>query len=134
MYIFFWRERSMIYYVGAWVALIIFVIVWYLIRRKRINATIKRIEDLNAESERLKSEVETLNGELFHINQKRQQFLLDYKTLEAKVEYEQKRAKDAKDSTDRLLATELERAKTSLKGVRELEEERLKHEFEEKRK
>ena len=122
----------MIYYVGAWVALMVFVVVWYFIRRKRINAAIKRIDDLNAESERLKSEVETLNSELFYINQKRQQFLLDYKTLEAKVEYEQKRAKDAKDSTDRLLATELERAKTSLKGVRELEEQRMQHEFQER--
>lgn len=123
----------MIYYVGAWAALILFVVVWYFIRRKRINAVIKKIEDLNAESERLKNEVETLNSKLLCTKEKHQQCLLDYKTLEAKVEYEQKRAKDAKDSTDRLLAAELQRAKTSLKGVRELEEQRMQHEFEEKR-
>jgi uncharacterized protein YoxC len=49
----------MLYYVGAGAVAIVFIIVWYLIRHKKINALIKKIDELSEKDKALKKEIET---------------------------------------------------------------------------
>ena len=48
----------MIYYIGAGAIAIVFIIVWYLIRRKKIDALIKKIDELSEKDKALKKEIE----------------------------------------------------------------------------
>lgn len=93
----------------------------------------KKIEQL-IETERKKINAAT-HEEQEHLNttiQKQNELVREISNLQQKSSYERERAREAKESTDRLLAAELERAKVSLKGVRELEEQRMKQEFQER--
>ena len=56
----------------------------------------------------------------------------DCQALEKQREYEQTRAKEAHDATERVLLAEHERARAELKGVKELELERMRNEMQEK--
>ena len=56
----------------------------------------------------------------------------DCQTLEKQREYEQARAKEAHDATERVLLAEHERARAELKGVKELELEKMRYEMQEK--
>ena len=56
----------------------------------------------------------------------------DCQTLEKQREYEQARAKEAHDATERGLLAEHERARAELKGVKELELEKMRYEMQEK--
>jgi uncharacterized protein YoxC len=49
----------MLYYIGAGAVAIVFIIVWYLIRRKKIDALIKKIDELSEKDKTLKKEIET---------------------------------------------------------------------------
>ena len=56
----------------------------------------------------------------------------DCQALEKQREYEQTRAKEAHDATERVLLAEHERARAELKGVKELELEKMRNEMQEK--
>ena len=56
----------------------------------------------------------------------------DCQALEKQREYEQTRAKEAHDATERVLLAEHERARAELKGVKELELEKRRNEMQEK--
>ena len=56
----------------------------------------------------------------------------DCQALEKQREYEQARAKEAHDATERVLLAEHERARAELKGVKELELEKMRNEMQEK--
>lgn len=56
----------------------------------------------------------------------------DCQALEKQREYEQARAKEAHDATERVLLAEHERARAELKGVKELELEKMRYEMQEK--
>ena len=56
----------------------------------------------------------------------------DCQALEKQREYEQTRAKEAHDATERVLLAEHERARVELKGVKELELEKMRNEMQEK--
>lgn len=56
----------------------------------------------------------------------------DCQVLEKQREYEQARAKEAHDATERVLLAEHERARAELKGVKELELEKIRYEMQEK--
>ena len=120
-------------WVGAWIVFIIFVIVWYLVRRKHINATIKKIDDLNTELEKRKSEVENAQRTFNDLSIK----ITDVTAKLAQLDKERataiERGREAHEATERLLKSEQERVAAELGRIKEVEEERLKHEFEEKR-
>ena len=122
----------MIYYVGAWVALIIFVVVWYFIRRKKINALIKKIDELTAEGARLTEQNEIEQRALDELTKKITASTLTIAKLDGDRIVATQRAAEAREATDRLLKSEHERAAAELKGVKQLEEERMKNEFKEK--
>lgn len=56
----------------------------------------------------------------------------DCQALEKQREYEQARAKEAHDATEQVLLAEHERARAELKGVKELELEKMRYEMQEK--
>ena len=121
-------------WVGAWVLFIIFVIVWYLIRRKRINEAIRKTEALGAELEKRKNEVEIAQRAFDELSTKITAVTIKLAQLDKERVTAIERGREARDATDRLLKAEHERAAAELGRVKEVEEERLKHEFEEKRK
>ena len=123
----------MIYYVGAWIALIVFVIIWYLIRRKRINEAIKRIDELNAEVEKRRNEIEIAQKAFDELSKKITVSTMKLVQLDNERVTAIQRGQEARDATDRLLKAEHERAAAELSRVKEVEEEKLKHEFELKR-
>ena len=122
----------MIYYIAAWVALMIFIIVWYFIRRKRINEAIKRIDELNAEVEKRRNEVEIAQKAFDELSKKITASTMKLIQLDNERVTAIQRGQEARDATDRLLKAEHERAAAELKGVKQLEEERMKNEFKEK--
>ena len=122
----------MIYYISAWAFLIIFVVVWYLIRRKKINALIKELDELEKTHNKLYNEciengeiVKELRGEITSLGH-------DIEEYDAKRNVAIQRAAEAKSATDRLLVAEQERARAELKRVKEVEQERMANEFKEK--
>ena len=121
-------------WVGAWVFFIIFVIVWYLIRRKCINEAIRKTEALGAELEKRKNEVEIAQKAFDELSTKITAVTIKLAQLDKERVTAIERGREARDVTDRLLKAEHERAAAELGRVKEVEEERLKHEFEEKRK
>ena len=120
-------------WVGAWVLFIIFIIVQYFIRRKRINEAIRKTEALDAELRKRKSEVEIAQRALDELSKKITAVTIKLTQLDQERVTAIERGREARDATDRLLKAEHERAAAELGRVKEVEEERLKHEFEEKR-
>ena len=120
-------------WVGAWVLFIIFVIVQFFIRRKRINEAIRKTEALDAELKKRKSEVEIAQRAFEELSQKITAVTIRLAQLDKERVTAIERGREAKDATDRLLKAEHERAAAELGRVKEVEEEKLKHEFEEKR-
>lgn len=57
----------------------------------------------------------------------------DCQTLEKQRKYEQARTQEAHDATERLLLAEHERARAELKGIKELELEKIRNEMQERR-
>ena len=121
-------------WVGAWVFFIIFVIVWYLIRRKCINEAIRKTEALGAELEKRKNEVEIAQKAFDELSTKSTAVTIKLAELDKERVTAIERGRQARDATDRLLKAEHDRAAAELGRVKEVEEERLKHEFEAKRK
>lgn len=122
----------MIYYIGACVAVIIFIIVWYLIRRKHINAVSKHLDELNVKHKKLLEEIEIDQHMYDDLSKKISDSKVKLAQLDSERAVNIQRAREAKEATERLLAAEHERAAAELKGVRELEEERIKNEIKEK--
>ena len=112
---------------------IIFIIVQYFIRRKRINEAIRKTEALDAELKKRKSEVEIAQRALDELSKKITAVTIKLTQLDQERATAIERGREARDATDRLLKAEHERAAAELGRVKEVEEERLKHEFEEKR-
>ena len=121
-------------WIGAWVLFIIFVIVQYFIRRKRINEAIRKTEALDAELKKRRNELEIAQRAFEELSQKITAVTIRLASLDNERAMAIERGREAKDATDRLLKAERERAAAELGRVKEVEEERLKHEFEEKRK
>ena len=132
MYIFFGEKGEMIYFVCAWAAMIIFVIIWYFIRRKRINAAIKRLNELNAEITKRQNEVEIEQRTLDELTKKITASTLAIAKLDNDRIVVTQRAAEARSATDRLLAAEHERAAAELSRVKEVEELRLQQQFKDK--
>ena len=122
----------MIYYIVAWVALMIFIIVWYFIRRKRINEAIKRIDELNAEVEKRRNEVEIAQKAFDELSKKITASTMKLVQLDNERITAIQRGQEARDATDRLLKAEHERAAAELGRVKEIEELKLQQKFKEK--
>lgn len=120
-------------WVGAWVLFIIFIIVQYFIRRKRINEAIRKTEALDAELKKRRNELEIAQRAFEELSQKITAVTIRLAQLDNERAMAIERGREARDATDRLLKAEHERAAAELGRVKEVEEERLKHEFEEKR-
>ena len=86
---------------------------------ERVNNETAKIKELLQEKDKLKKEVEQFCHEKYNESRK--------------YIYEKQRAEEAKVTTERLLQAEHERAAAELGRVKEVEEEKLKHEFELKR-
>ena len=119
-------------WIGAWIFFIIFVIVWYLIRRKRINEAIRKTEALGAELEKRKNEIEIAQRAFEELSTKITALTIKLAQLDKERATAIERGREAKDATDRLLKAEHERAAAELQGVKQLEEEKMRHEFEKK--
>ena len=122
----------MIYYIVAWVALMIFIIVWYFIRRKRINEAIKRIDELNAEVEKRRNEVEIAQKAFDELSKKITASTMKLVQSDNERITAIQRGQEARDATDRLLKAEHERAAAELGRVKEIEELKLQQKFKEK--
>ena len=122
----------MIYYIGAGAVAIIFIIVWYLIRRKKIDALIKKIDELSEKDKALKKEIEVNQREYDQLGEKLKVIKSQLDTLDVQREASIQRAREAKESTNRLLASETQRAKSELNRIKEVEYARMQNEFKEK--
>ena len=123
----------MIYYIGAWAALIVFIVVWYLIRRNKINESIKKIDELTIKDKKLREELATNEKEYNELAKKLSETKVKLEQLDNERIVSIQRASEARAATDRVLAAEHERARAELQRVKEVEEERMKNEFKEKR-
>lgn len=122
----------MLYYIGAGAVAIVFIIVWYLIRRKKIDALIKKIDELSEKDKTLKKEIETNQREYDGLTKKLEEVKSQIDHLDTQRVVSIQRAREAKESTDRLLASEVQRAKSELNRIKEVEYERMQNEFKEK--
>ena len=122
----------MLYYIGAGAVAIVFIIVWYLIRHKKINALIKKIDELSEKDKILKKEIETNQREYDGLTKKLEEVKSQIDHLDTQRVVSIQRAREAKESTDRLLASEVQRAKSELNRIKEVEYERMQNEFKEK--
>lgn len=122
----------MLYYIGAGAVAIVFIIVWYLIRRKKIDALIKKIDELSEKDRALKKEIETNQREYDGLTKKLEEVKSQIDHLDTQRVVSIQRAREAKESTDRLLASEVQRAKSELNRIKEVEYERMQNEFKEK--
>lgn len=122
----------MIYYIAAWVVLMIVIIVWYFIRRKQINEAIKRIDELNAEVEKRRNEVEIAQKAFDELSKKITASTMKLIQLDNERVTAIQRGQEARDATDRLLKAEHERAAAELGRVKEIEELKLQQKFKEK--
>ena len=86
---------------------------------ERVNNETEKVKELLQEKDKLKKEVEQIVHEQYNESRK--------------YTYEKRRAEEAKVTTERLLQAEHERAAAELGRVKEVEEEKLKHEFDLKR-
>ena len=122
----------MLYYIGAGAVAIVFIIVWYLIRRKKIDALIKKIDELSEKDKTLKKEIEANQHEYDGLTKKLEEVKSQIDHLDTQRVVSIQRANEAKESTDRLLASEVQRAKSELNRIKEVEYERMQNEFKEK--
>lgn len=122
----------MLYYIGAGAVAIVLIIVWYLIRRKKIDALIKKIDELSEKDKALKKEIEVNQREYDQLGEKLKVIKSQLNTLDVQREASIQRAREAKESTDRLLASETQRAKSELNRIKEVEYARMQNEFKEK--
>lgn len=120
----------MIYFACALTA--ISIIIWYFVRRDKIDKAIKRIDELTAEGEKLLAENDAAQRALDELKEKINTSTLTLAKLDNDRVVAAQRAAEAKEATERLLQSEQERAAAELKGVKQLEEERMKNEFKEK--
>lgn len=122
----------MLYYIGAGAVAIVFIIVWYLIRRKKIDALIKKIDELSEKDKTLKKEIEVNQREYDGLTKRLEEVKSQIDHLDTQRVVSIQRAREAKESTDRLLASEVQRAKSELNRIKEVEYERMQNEFKEK--
>ena len=122
----------MLYYIGAGAVAIVFIIVWYLIRRKKIDALIKKIDELSEKDKALKKEIEVNQREYDGLTKRLEQVKSQIDHLDTQRVVSIQRAREAKESTDRLLASEVQRATSELNRIKEVEYARMQNEFKEK--
>ena len=119
----------MIYYIGVGAITIVFIIVWYALRCKKINELIKKIDELTEKDKTLKKQIEVNQSEYDKLNKK----LLETKSKLAQIngecEVSIQRASEARAATERVLLAEQQRARAEL----EIRQERMENEFKEKR-
>lgn len=120
------------YYIGAGAVAVVFIIVWYLIRRKKIDALIKKIDELSEKDKTLKKEIEANQCEYDGLTKRLEEVKSQIDHLDTQRVISIQRAREAKESTDRLLASEVQRAKSELNRIKEVEYERMQNEFKEK--
>lgn len=126
MYIFFGVKGVMLYLIGAGLLFVISVILLILAQKKEKltiqQAAEKHEKYINELTQQKQEEYEQLVRYQVKLSQ-------DCQILEKQRLYEQDRAQEAHDATERLLLAEQERARANLDGIKQLEEERLKNEF-----
>lgn len=119
----------MYYLIGAGLLFVISIILLILARKKEkltIQQAVEKHEKYIDElTQQKQEEYEQLIQYQVKLNQ-------DCQVLEKQRKYEQDRAQEAHDATERLLLAEQERARTELNGVKELELEKMRNEMQEK--
>lgn len=119
----------MYYLIGAGLLFIISIIVFIQAQKKEKltieEATEKHKRYIGQLTKKEQEEYEQLVKSQVKLKQ-------DCQALEKQREYEQARAKEAHDATERVLLAEHERARAELKGVKELELEKMRYEMQEK--
>lgn len=119
----------MYYLIGAVLLFIISIIV-FIQAQKKEKLTIKEAAEkhkryINQLTKNEQQKYEQLVDSKVKLSQ-------DCQTLEKQRKYEQARAYEAHDATERLLLAEHERARAELKGIKELELEKMRNEIQEK--
>ena len=116
----------MLYLIGAGLLFIISIILLILARKKEKLTIQQAVEKHEKYIDELTQQKQEEYEQLIQYQVKLSQ---DCQILEKQRLYEQDRAREAHDATERLLLAEQERARANLDGIKQLEEERLKNEF-----
>lgn len=120
----------MYYLIGAGLLFIISIII-FIQAKKKEKLTIEETAEkhrkyINQLTKKEQQKYEQLVDSKVKLSQ-------DCQTLEKQRKYEQARAQEAHDATERLLLAEHERARAELKGIKELELEKMRNEIQERR-
>ena len=118
----------MLYYIDVGSVAIVFIIVLYLIRRKKIDALIKKIDELSEKDKTLKKEIETNQREYDGLTKKLEEVKSQIDHLDTQRIVSIQRANEARDATERVLTAEKQRARAEF----EIQQERMRNEFKEK--
>ena len=108
--------------VGFALALICFILYYREYQRVTNELTKQRKAELEKRTANLVAEIKKNEEKYIELDKQN-------KELERQRLYEQERAQEAHEATERLLKVEQERVAAELSHVKEVEEERLKHEF-----
>lgn len=117
----------MYYLIGAGLIFIISIILFIQARKKEKLTVQQAVEEHGRYIDELTKKKQEEYEQLVRYQVKLSQ---DCKILEKQRKYEQDRAQEAHDATERVLLAEHERTRAELNGIRQLEEERMKNEFE----
>lgn len=116
----------MLYLIGAGLLFVISVILLILAQKKEKLTIQQAAEKHEKYIDELTQQKQEEYEQLVRYQVKLSQ---DCQILEKQRLYEQDRAQEAHDATERLLLAEQERARANLKGIKQLEEERMNNEF-----
>ena len=119
----------MYYLIGAGLLFIISIILFIQARKKEKLTIQQAVEKHEKYIDGLTKEKQEEYEQLIQYQVKLNQ---DCQILEKQRKYEQDRAQEAHDATERLLLAEQERARTELNGVKKLELEKMRNEMQEK--
>lgn len=119
----------MYYLIGAGLLFIISIILFIQARKKEKLTIQKAVEEHEKYIDELTKEKQEEYEQLVRYQVKLSQ---DCQVLEKQRKYEQDRAQEAHDATERVLLAEHERARAELNGVKELELEKMRNEIKEK--
>lgn len=119
----------MYYLIGAGLLFVISIILFIQARKKEKLTVQQAVEEHERYIDELTKEKQKEYEQLVKYQVKLSQ---DCQVLEKQRKYEQDRAQEAHDATERVLLAEHERARAELNGVKELELEKMRNEIKEK--
>lgn len=121
----------MYYLIGVAALILIISIIFFIQSSKKTKLTIDQA--IEKYREQIRKNIQETQNNLDQVEANLRAAKAGYEEAEHMRLIEQERAKEARDATERLLKAEHERAAAELGRVKEVEEERIKHEFELKR-